>query len=124
MESGIDGEPATPSLRERVLAKSQREYATVSFPPACDLPPIRVRSLTAREQMAVNDSLPENAENLETMAGYIAACCLADELDTPLFSPSDRAAIIALDPRVLASLSAAVRELCGLDIGVKQAAKN
>lgn len=112
----------TPELttRQKLLAKSGRRYRDLLVP---DVGNVRIRNLTAREQIEVANSIPEKATNLEAMVIYVMAC-VVNEDDTPVFEEGDRRQVEELDAAVMARLSVEIRELCGLDIGVKDAAKN
>ena len=108
-------------LRARMQAQSGKVYKTVPVPLVGE---VRIQNLSAREQLAVAARIPDDCENLVAMAHYVAACVLDDETDSLLYGENDIEEVLALDPRILATLSKEVRDLCGLDIGVKAAAKN
>lgn len=112
----------TPELttRQKLLAKAGRQYRDVIV---ADVGNVRVRNLTAREQIEVANSLPDKANNLEGMVAYIMAC-VVNEDGAPLFEEGDRQQVEDLNCAVMAQLFSEIRELCGLDIGVKDQAKN
>ena len=114
--------PKPPELttRQKLLGRCRRQYRDVLVPGVGN---VRLKSLTAREQLAVADSLPEEAGGLDWILAHVAAC-VVDEDDSPVFGPEDLAVLGDMDARTMSLLCDEASELCGLKIGVKDAAKN
>jgi hypothetical protein len=114
-------EEAYVPLRERLRAQSGlREERIFPCPLIGD---VTIRKLSAREQLQVAERIPDDCENLVAMAHYIIAT-LIDEGGEAVYQPEDLEEVIALDPRILATISREVRDLLGLSIGVRDHAKN
>lgn len=108
-------------LKERMKACQGRKYKTVENVPLVG--DVEIRNLTAQEQIDLAERIPKEASNLEQTAYYLANCVL-DEHREPVYGENEIGEILDLDPRVLATLAAEIRDFCGIDVGVKTAAKN
>lgn len=108
------------TTRQKLLAKSGRHYRDVLIP---EIGNVRLRNLTAREQIKISDSIQDKTPNFDVMVTYLMVCCVNED-GTPLFEEGDRPQVEELDSAVIARLSVEIRDLCGLDIGVKDSAKN
>ena len=113
-------EPAEPkTLRDRMREQSGRKRKAVTVPLVGE---VTIQNLSAREQIELGERV-KGLSDLDAMGLYICACLL-DEQDQPAYSESELDEVLSLDPRILATLTREIRDLCGLDIGVRTAAKN
>jgi len=108
------------SVRAKLLAKVGHQYHDFDVP---GVGPVRIKNLTAREQIDIANTIEDASSNLDLMVTYILRC-VVDPANKPVFTEADRELIMDLDSAVIAHLSREIRDLCGLSIGVKEAAKN
>lgn len=112
--------------RAEILNKKDRVFDYVEVPEWAEGASVRVQSLWADErdlfELAVGDSKAKR-EDLHLRARLVVLGCV-DEAGKPLFTLGDLEALGKKNAAPLGRIAQRVRELSGMDVSAKEAAKN
>lgn len=107
------------NIRQRFREKAGRQWTEETYD---GIGKVLIRNMTGREQIEFSTSI-KDLDDQESMVAYIIEC--VHDLDKkPVFNATDAEWLMEIDSPVLARLAKTIRRVCGLDIGVKESAKN
>lgn len=115
------------SIREKLQSRSKRQYRTF---PVEGMGDVTIRSLSANEQLTIEQSFTKETGEFDRAVTYLIACLVDDEGGQPSLTENDRGWITGnsehdgIDAAAAAAIFREIHDLCGLGIGPKEAVKN